>query len=576
MGLIPEHQINEIKDRVDIVDIIGDYVQLNRAGSNFKGLCPFHNEKTPSFIVSRDKNNFHCFGCHEGGDAISFLMKMENLSYIETIRFLADKLGIVLEETQTDRAKIELYNKYYEINSVSAKYYFKNLLTSEIPQRYMELRGLQKKILNNYFLGYAKNDNGLLNYLKSKGYSEKDMLTLGLIGEKNGRYYDKFRDRLIFPILNNKNKVIGFGGRVLGEGNPKYLNSPESPIFIKGKNLYGVNVINKKRKKDRVILVEGYMDVISLYNYGIDYALASLGTALTEDQARMVKRYSTNIFIAYDGDEAGTKAALKAIEIFKNMGVQLGVVHFPDNLDPDEYIKKFGVESFEKMLDKAKEPIDFKLETIGNKHLSKVDFTKEIIDYLVDIQGNVIRDLYIDKAANYIGVSTEALRRDVEIKMQEIDQRNQNKRSINNFQRSGYKSSRENLKPQNTRMVVEKEIIVTSILNEEFYNYLKKYKQFIKSEDLRNIYSDVEKVYENNMAKDELLNNQVVISYGLLRDYEMILKRGFSPSIIKELEERINRINLEDRRDFLLAQIKEKKADQKVVDEYTEILRRLT
>lgn len=576
MGLIPEHQINEIKDRVDIVDIIGDYVQLNRAGSNFKGLCPFHNEKTPSFIVSRDKNNFHCFGCHEGGDAISFLMKMENLSYIETIRFLADKLGIVLEESQTDRAKIELYNKYYEINSVSAKYYFKNLLTSEIPQRYMELRGLQKKILNNYFLGYAKNDNGLLNYLKSKGYSEKDMLTLGLIGEKNGRYYDKFRDRLIFPILNNKNKVIGFGGRVLGEGNPKYLNSPESPIFIKGKNLYGVNVINKKRKKDRVILVEGYMDVISLYNYGIDYALASLGTALTEDQARMVKRYSTNIFIAYDGDEAGTKAALKAIEIFKNMGVQLGVVHFPDNLDPDEYIKKFGVESFEKMLDKAKEPIDFKLETIGNKHLSKVDFTKEIIDYLVDIQGNVIRDLYIDKAANYIGVSTEALRRDVEIKMQEIDQRNQNKRSINNFQRSGYKSSRENLKPQNTRMVVEKEIIVTSILNEEFYNYLKKYKQFIKSEDLRNIYSDVEKVYENNMAKDELLNNQVVISYGLLRDYEMILKRGFSPSIIKELEERINRINLEDRRDFLLAQIKEKKADQKVVDEYTEILRRLT
>ncbi|MFM1576218.1 DNA primase, partial [Helcococcus ovis] len=380
MGFIPEQQIEELKSRIDIVDIISEYVDLKRAGSSFKGLCPFHNEKTPSFMVNREKNNFHCFGCHEGGDAISFIMKMENLEYIDAIKFIAEKLGFSLEETEYSKEKVSRSNKLYEINSKAARFYFKELLTNQIPQNYLNERGLNKNILNKYFLGYANHNNDLYKYLKKEGFQEQDILDLGLIGEKNGNYYDKFRDRLIFPILNNKNKVIGFGGRTLNNNNIKYLNSPESDIFIKGKNVYGVNVI-KRNKQEKIILVEGYMDVISLYNYGIDYALASLGTALTEEQAKLILRYSKEVYIAYDGDTAGIKATLRAIEIFKNLDVQLKILEFPNGMDPDEFIKLKGREAFDDMMKKASNVIDYKLKKLYESSENQINFIKEITQF---------------------------------------------------------------------------------------------------------------------------------------------------------------------------------------------------
>ncbi|MFL8887568.1 DNA primase [Helcococcus kunzii] len=579
MGFIPEQQINDLKDRIDIVDLISEYVNLKRAGSSFKGLCPFHNEKTPSFMVNREKNNFHCFGCHEGGDAISFIMKIENLGYIDAIKFIADKLGVVLEETEYSKDRVNRNNKYYEINSLAAKFYFKNLLTYDFPQEYLAKRGLDKKVLNKYFLGYARNDNSLYAFLKKNGFEEKDMLDLGLIGESNGRYYDKFRDRLMFPILNNKNKVIGFGGRTLIDHKIKYINSPESDIFIKGKNIYGVNVVNRNRR-NKVILVEGYMDVIALYNKGIDYALATLGTALTEDQARMIKRYSNEIFIAYDGDTAGVKATLRAIDIFKNMDVHLGILEFPDDMDPDEYIKKYGKEAFEKLMDKATTPIDFKLNKLMESTNNKIEFINEIIMFLSTIQGNVIRDLYIDKSAKFIGVTTDSLRIDVNKEIEKNKSKEKYKTNIKR-QSNGYISNKVAPKKvnyiDNHRIKLEKEIIIYSLLNKENFEKLSSESDFIEDAALKEIYSKITDMYLNQSLVESVTSLDVFKSFNLEKDYEAAKNSESSlDGVLEELKERVEKFRLKSRIREIKEELKTKKNDKSLISEYTSLLQRLT
>ena len=579
MGFIPEQQINDLKDRIDIVDLISEYVNLKRAGSSFKGLCPFHNEKTPSFMVNREKNNFHCFGCHEGGDAISFIMKIENLGYIDAIKFIADKLGVVLEETEYSKDRVNRNNKYYEINSLAAKFYFKNLLTYDFPQEYLAKRGLDKKVLNKYFLGYARNDNSLYAFLKENGFEEKDMLDLGLIGESNGRYYDKYRDRLMFPILNNKNKVIGFGGRTLIDHKIKYINSPESDIFIKGKNIYGVNVVNRNRR-NKVILVEGYMDVIALYNKGIDYALATLGTALTEDQARMIKRYSNEIFIAYDGDTAGVKATLRAIDIFKNMDVHLGILEFPDDMDPDEYIKKYGKEAFEKLMDKATTPIDFKLNKLMESTNNKIEFINEIIMFLSTIQGNVIRDLYIDKSAKFIGVTTDSLRIDVNKEIEKNKSKEKYKTNIKR-QSNGYISNKVAPKKvnyiDNHRIKLEKEIIIYSLLNKENFEKLSSESDFIEDAALKEIYSKITDMYLNQSLVESVTSLDVFKSFNLEKDYEAAKNSESSlDGVLEELKERVEKFRLKSRIREIKEELKTKKNDKSLISEYTSLLQRLT
>lgn len=579
MGFIPEQQINDLKDRIDIVDLISEYVNLKRAGSSFKGLCPFHNEKTPSFMVNREKNNFHCFGCHEGGDAISFIMKIENLGYIDAIKFIADKLGVVLEETEYSKDRVNRNNKYYEINSLAAKFYFKNLLTYDFPQEYLKKRGLDKKVLNKYFLGYARNDNSLYAFLKENGFEEKDMLDLGLIGESNGRYYDKFRDRLMFPILNNKNKVIGFGGRTLIDHKIKYINSPESDIFIKGKNIYGVNVVNRNRR-NKVILVEGYMDVIALYNKGIDYALATLGTALTEDQARMIKRYSNEIFIAYDGDTAGVKATLRAIDIFKNMDVHLGILEFPDDMDPDEYIKKYGKEAFEKLMYKATTPIDFKLNKLMESTNNKIEFINEIIMFLSTIQGNVIRDLYIDKSAKFIGVTTDSLRIDVNKEIEKNRSKEKYKTNIKR-QSNGYISNKVAPKKvnyiDNHRIKLEKEIIIYSLLDKENFEKLSLESDFIEDAALKEIYSKITDMYLNQSLVESVTSLDVFKSLNLEKDYEAAKNSESSlDGVLEELKERVEKFRLKSRIREIREELKTKKNDKSLISEYTSLLQRLT
>ncbi|MFM1525439.1 MULTISPECIES: DNA primase [Helcococcus] len=587
MGFIPEQQIEELKSRIDIVDIISEYVDLKRAGSSFKGLCPFHNEKTPSFMVNRERNNFHCFGCHEGGDAISFIMKMENLEYIDAVKFIAEKLGISLEETEYSKEKISRNNKLYEINSKAARFYFKELLTNQLPQKYLMERQLSKNILNKYFLGYANHNNDLYKYLKKEGFEEQDMLDLGLIGEKNGSYYDKFRDRLIFPILNNKNKVIGFGGRTLNNNNIKYLNSPESDIFIKGKNVYGVNVI-KRNKQDKIILVEGYMDVISLYNHGIDYALASLGTALTEDQAKIILRYSKEVYIAYDGDTAGIKATLRAIEIFKNLDVQLKILEFPNGMDPDEFIKLKGREAFEKMLNKASNVIDYKLKKLYESSQNQIDFIKGITEFLASIKGNVVRDLYIDKSAKFIGVTTDSLRNDVEIIIKKNSERDAF-RNTNHFDNNkiGYKSYTSNViknveKPVNNentkKSLLQREILLYSLINEFSFNLLREFKDFLDNEDYSKIYKKIEKYYNDNLIIEDVLNMDSFINLGLNKEYDKLIKNEDVKlnSILEELKHRIEVFKLQTRLGEIKEELREKRGDKELLLEYTNLLQKLT
>lgn len=578
MGFIKQDQIDELKDRLDIVDIISEYVNLKRAGSSFKGLCPFHNEKTPSFSVARERGYFHCFGCHERGDAISFIMKIENLNYVDALKFLADKYGMTLEESYSSQESIDRRKRLYEINSMAAKFYMKNLLTDDFPQEYMQKRGLSKRILNRFFLGYAKNDNGLYEYLKSKGVEDSEMLELGLVSQFNNRIVDKFQDRLIFPILNNKNKVIGFGGRTLTNNKIKYLNSPESEIFKKRNNIYGVNVLNKIRNRNKIILVEGYMDVIGLYNKGIDYSAATLGTALTEEQARIIKRYGNEIYIAYDGDTAGIKATLRAIDIFKNMDVQLEILEFPDGMDPDEYIGKYGLEEFEKLLKNSTNPIDFKLQKLLDLSPNKSDFIKEVITFLSEFKGNTVRDIYIDKAAKFLGVTTDSLRKDVEEKI------NQNKKSKfgNNFQtyNNGYKlNTRETIydnEKNSDTYDIEKMIVVYSLTNKDNYNSLKDYFIFIKDKELLNISKSIDSVYKGEIAAESVLESDLFRKHNLFSYFSVAKLNADNEEVINELIDRIEKIKLSEELKLIKENLTKDVSNEDLINKYQELLKKLT
>ncbi|WP_394018024.1 DNA primase [Anaerococcus cruorum] len=346
MAMISEQKIDEIRASSNIVDIIGEYVDLKRAGSSYKGLCPFHNEKTPSFTVDEKKQLFHCFGCGVGGDVVSFIMQKEGLSYPESLEYLANKAGIRMEYSNTYEANPR-NKELYEINKDIMMFYYKNLLTNKEAINYLKNRGLSGKIVNRFMLGFAKNSwQDLCDYIEYRGYDKKDLEDIGLIKKSSkGNYYDKYRNRIIFPIINHYGNVIGFGGRAIGDEMPKYLNSPESDIFKKRFNLYGLNIYKKQKGSD-IILVEGYMDVIALNNFGIDYGVASLGTALTPDQAKLIKRYAENIYICYDRDSAGINATNKAIEIFLDAGVKPKIITLEEGLDPDDFIKKYGKEAF--------------------------------------------------------------------------------------------------------------------------------------------------------------------------------------------------------------------------------------
>ena len=415
MRLISDDLVNQIKENSDIIDVIGQYVDLKRAGSSFKGLCPFHNEKTPSFTVDRKKQLFHCFGCGAGGDVVSFIMQKEGLTYPESLEYLAHRAGINLVYDKNPINK-EKNNRLYQINKDMMMFFYKNLLTNKIAQDYLLSRGLKSNIVNTFMLGFAKDSwDECLNFAKAKGYKEEELLEIGLVSRsKNGHYYDKFRNRIIFPIIDTYGRVIGFGGRSIDQTMPKYLNSPESEIFKKRFNLYGLNIFKKQNKRD-LILVEGYMDVIALNNSGIDIGVASLGTALTIDQAKLAKRYADNIYICYDSDNAGIKATNKAIDIFSEANIKVNIIELTGGLDPDEYIKKYGTDGFVKKMKDAQDVYNYKYNKILDQYSranenEKFDKLNLFIEFLASIKQDLTREIFINSVSKLFDIDKVTLK----------------------------------------------------------------------------------------------------------------------------------------------------------------------
>ncbi len=416
--------IDEVKSRSDIVNVISQYISLKNSGSSYSGLCPFHSEKTGSFHVNQNKQIYKCFGCGEGGDVINFIMKIENLDFMEAVKLLAQKNGIEFNTnlSEADKKKMEEIKLMQDIHLKAARFYFSNLINSKnAGYDYLRKRGLSDKIIKRFGLGYSLYSwNSLMDYLLSIGYEKKDLVKSGLVTHKeNGdKYYDKFRNRVMFPIFDYRGNVIGFGGRVLDDSMPKYLNSPDTILFNKRYNLYGLNYAKKSIKNDTLILVEGYMDLISLVEYGIENVVATLGTALTNEQGKLIKRYASTAVISYDSDEAGIKATLRAIEILRHQNINVKILNLKDCKDPDDFIKKYKKEGFLKAIEDSVSHIIFQINILKrkfdfNKDEHLIKFAKEAASIIKTLSSPVEKDFYIKYVSKEFDISLEALKEEV-------------------------------------------------------------------------------------------------------------------------------------------------------------------
>ncbi|MDU3688146.1 MAG: DNA primase [Anaerococcus hydrogenalis] len=546
MVFISDDKKNEILENSDIVAIIGDYVDLKKSGNSYKGLCPFHNEKTPSFTVDDKKQLFHCFGCGEGGDVVSFIMHKEGLSYIDSMKYLANKAGIKLDDTKSSKENKRL-NRLYDINRDIMMYFYKNLLTDKAGQTYLKNRGFRSNIVNTFMLGFAKNSwDDLISYVKEKDYLLDDIENLGLIKKsQNGKYYDKYRNRLIFPIINHYGKVIGFGGRSIDSTMPKYLNSPESEVFKKRYNLYGLNIFKKQSNKD-IILVEGYMDVIGLNNQGIDQAVASLGTSLTNDQAKLLKRYAKNVFICYDEDNAGIKATDRAIEILLDEGIKPNIISLEKGLDPDDFVKKYGRDAFIKKMDEASDVYNYKYNKILDMYASSKDNEKFeklnlFIEFLASIKSDLTREIFVNNVSKLFDIDKSTLKESV-LKYNDYYKKT-NKKKISNEN-----SYTKNKLSQNT--IVERKKYSVSINELEtlrlYLNQRDDYKEFedffdqvLVDENILKIKAYIEKNGMEKISENFSDQDQFIIDY---------IKDKSNKIVANELKEKIN---LENRRKLL-------------------------
>ena len=417
-----EELIEEIRSSNDIVDVISQYVILKRSGRNFFGLCPFHKEKSPSFSVSPDKQIFHCFGCGVGGNVIHFVSKIENLGFKDTLEMLANRVNIQLPELDgydsDENAKLK--SRLYELNQATATFYHENLYkpSSKEAQEYIKKRKLDNNTLKSFLIGYSGVFDELYTYLKSKGFSENEILASGLVNKnENGRFIDRFRRRLMFPIPDVRNRVIAFGGRVLDDSKPKYINSAENLVYSKGRHLFGLNLAKNSQKKN-LIIVEGYMDCISLYQRGITNVVASLGTALTEAQGRLLRKHSEQVVMGYDADGAGQAATIRGMEILQNLGCDIRILQIEGAKDPDEFVVKYGPERFNKYVENAISLIEFKIKIL-KKDLNlenandKIKFLKEIAKLLSKVNSDLEKEIYLDKISKTYNISKDAVQAEI-------------------------------------------------------------------------------------------------------------------------------------------------------------------
>lgn len=418
---ISEEFIQELKIRTDIVDIISSYVNLKKVGRNMVGLCPFHNEKTPSFNVSEENGFFHCFGCGAGGDVITFIKRAENLDYIDAVKFLAQRAGMSMPEDYGDRGITNLKNRIYEANREAARFYHKQLYTpnGERALEYLRKRNLSEKTIIHFGLGYSPQSRyELVNYLRNKGFTAQELIQANLAKQSQRGYaFDRFSDRVMFPIMDLRGNVIAFGGRVMSDIKPKYLNTSDTPVFNKSRNLFALGFA-KKKSFGTLILVEGYMDVIALHQAGIENAVATLGTALTQEQAMLMKKYCETVAVCYDSDDAGRKATERAIPILRDAGLKIKILNVPDGKDPDEYIRTHGEQGparFRMLLDKSGNDVDFRLGDLRKKY--DTDITEQRVEYLTEasrviaeLDSSIEQDAYLSQLSEELGAEKSAIK----------------------------------------------------------------------------------------------------------------------------------------------------------------------
>ena len=511
-----EALIEEIKGNNDIVDIISQYVILKRSGRNFLGLCPFHKEKTPSFSVSPDKQIFHCFGCGIGGDAIGFVCKMENVNYKEAIEILAEKAGINLptSDNEHDSKREKLKQRIYEINEIVANYYHENLYTpkAKLAQEYVKKRKLDNKTLKNFMIGYANGENELYKLLKEKGFNEEEIITSNLVKKTNFGYNDVYKNRLMFPIQDVRNRYIAFGGRVLDNSLPKYINSPEGLAYSKGRNLYAMNIAKNANMKN-IIMVEGYMDAVSLHQRGIPNVVASLGTALTEGQARLLRKYTEKVIISYDSDGAGQAATLRGLEILTNVGCDVRILQMEGAKDPDEYVIKYGNGRFNLLVEKAISLVEFKTKILKNSldlnNVSdKIKFLKETSKLLTSVESKIEQELYVDKISKEYNISKEALYAEIN--------KTKNKKVSDKILERAPKTI---IKKEDTekKLIEREKSIISLLIQEKAYEQIK---NEIKVEDFK---SEINKRILKKLYENQDINENNIINY--FKDDEEAISR---------------------------------------------------
>ena len=567
MYVINDNVLDEIRDRADIVDLIGEYVDLKRSGSNYMGLCPFHSEKTPSFSVSPSKSIFKCFGCGVGGDVITFIMKRENLSFPEAVEFLADKYNVRLEVYKDENKEArEKRNRLYEINREAGLHFLKNYQASQKAQLYLKNRMLNDKTIRSYGIGYSKDSwTDLYDHLTKMGYKEDELLELNLISKsKNGNYIDRFHDRVMFPIINRNNKIIGFGARAFGDAKPKYLNSRETPIFHKGSNVFNMNIISRESTRERIILVEGYMDVISLYNSGINYSVASLGTSLTIDQANIIKRMAKDIYICYDSDNAGINATSRAIDIFLQASVKPKIIELKGGLDPDDFIKKNGLEAFEKKIKSAISYIEFKIKKLKeNFNLEDSEglsnFTIESAKILSSIKNPIERDIFVKDFSTKYNISYTAIEN-------YINYLNRNKLKEAKREKVKVKKNINVVKSNKTR--AQEELLAYSLLDNDIYKYIKnKIEVFYFTNAMtRAVFEEIPRLFEEEMEIRDFLSilesNKLVTKEFVENIMSLISDIHVDDKIVDELIKTIERNYIQDRKHKILENIEKLQGEE--------------
>ncbi len=534
----PDDTVEEVRIRSDIVAIIGSYIRLKKSGSNYMGLCPFHNEKTPSFSVSQSKQMYHCFGCGVGGNVYTFIMEYENYTFVEALKFLAEKAGINLPEQEysaREKRQVDLKKRLMEINKEAAKYYYYQLKSDrgQASREYLLARGLTEETVKSFGLGLANHySDDLYKYLKSLSYEDELLKQSGLVSFDEIRGgYDRFWDRIMFPIVDVNNRVIGFGGRVKGDGMPKYLNSPETAIFEKSRILYGLNIARRSRESF-ILICEGYMDVMALHQAGFTNAVAALGTAFTESHANLLKRYTKEVLLTFDNDTAGTKAALRAIPILRDAGLTVKVVNMEPYKDPDEFIKLLGTEEYKKRIAEAKNSFFFEIDTQQEEYNmedpeEKTKFFNEIAKKLLYFSEQLERNFYLDAVARTYNIDVNLLQR-----------------LVNKLGSMGYKNeaasklpfANKKKKSSNDGIGKIQKLLLTWLTEEpDLYNKLK---TLLKPEDFADgIYTDVAKlVFEEYDKAGEVMPAKIISCFQSIEEQSEAASL-FNAELLGEIKE---------------------------------------